>query len=306
MRQEKVIRIDEFDNFKNLDAVKAKSFYNFNPVHGLHSSMGVGVARLPADKGLTDNKYELNLSNLNGADVEGVIVFKQYSDYSGQEYRLLLYGSDGKLYMNQMFYGFNTLYWVYENLQFNDPPIALTYKKNDLDVIVLASKDKMMVWRTNFSPYVVEDAPIITSMCYYDDILICTIVEPGYKLWYSTDFSADNVGNISVTSNYISLDDELGYARKIINFDEAVYVFRDYGITKVNHINNKFTTSTIYTTNTQILHNTISVCGNQVLFMTRDGLYTFNGIKVSKAEVDIDDMLTGLKGGEVAGSLGNK
>ena len=305
-RKSKVINITNFGNFNGGDKVETESFYNYNPTDGLYNSLGVDVAKIPADKGLTDRTLELDLSSLNGADVQGVIVFKQYSENSGSEYRFLVYGSDGKLYINQMFYGLNKLYWVFDNLQFNDPPIPLAYKRNDIDVMIFASKDKMTVWRTNYSPYVVTDAPIITSMCYYDEILFCTIVEPGYKVWYSTDFSAENVGDISATSDYISLDDDLGYARKIINFDENVYVFRDYGITKISHFNKKFSTSTTYVTNTQILSNTISVCGNQVLFMTRDGLYTFNGIKVTRANIDIDEMLTGLTGSEVASSLGNK
>ena len=196
------------------------------------------------------------------------------------------------------------LFWLY-GLEFNSCPIILTYKKNDADACILACEDQMKIWKTNYSPYTIENAPIITSMCMNNDVLLCTIKDPAFKIWYATDLDAENVGNISNVSGYISLEDDLGDARKIVVFNEDVYVFRDYGITKINYVKKDISTNQIYRSNTLIYPNTVSVCGNSIMFMTKDGLHSFNGVKVSKQNISLlNDLKIESCNNAVGASLG--
>lgn len=307
MRQSKKIVIRGFNNFDdNTSEVYTKSFYNYYPQRRLNNSLGVAPATFPYEYDINE-QYELDMTIMSDAKIKGVTFFKQYFPSDGATInRLLIYGDNKRLYVHQMSDADMAVYWLF-GMEFNDPPVAITYKENDYDTMILASKDKMVVWKTNYSPYTITNVPIITSMCYGDDkILYCTVVDPAFKVWYCYDISPENIGNISATSNYLSLDDELGYARRILNFDENIYVFRDYGITKITQINNKFTTNPVYSSSTQIFTNTISVCGNVILFMTRDGLYSFNGIKVTKCNIEISKMLSNLGDNAVASSLGDK
>jgi len=306
MKEKKSVQIDGFDNFGGKqNSFIVDKFYNVCPGKKLTASNGVGVAKFPQN--LTNaNEYELNLTAAGIENVQGVTYFKQYfTDAKETTHRLLVYGDDEKVYINQMLDDSYNLYWLYE-MKFNNPPVALAYKKNDEDAIVLASSDSMKIWKTNYSPYTIEDVPIITSMCMNEGILFCTIKQPAFKIWYATDLDAENIGNISANSGFISLEDSLGDARKVVTFNEDVYVFRDYGISKINLIQGNMTTSQVYLSNTKIYSNTVSVCGNQIMFMTNDGLYTFNGIKVSKMEVDLLNDLLLNNDKAVASSLGEK
>ncbi|MBQ8615152.1 MAG: hypothetical protein IJ415_01125 [Clostridia bacterium] len=306
MREKKVIEIDKFNNFNNSSSnIKAKSFYNFFPTQTLHNSKGITVATFPLN--LTDKtESELNIVGAGLESVDGVAYFKQYVQRTGKTvHRLLVYGGDKKVYINQMMDDTYDLFWLY-NLTFNSAPIVLSYKKDDKDAIILASEDSMKVWKTENSPYTISDVPIITSMCMHEGVLFCTIVDPAFKLWYATELDAENVGNISTTSGYVSLEDDLGYARKILVFNEDVYVFRDYGISKINYVKKDITASQVYLSNTKIYTNTVSVCGNSILFMTKDGLYSFNGIKVSKTNVELLNSFNFENDGAVASSLGEK
>ena len=134
------------------------------------------------------------------------------------------------------------MFWLYD-LKFNSPPITLAYKKDDNDAIILASNDEMKIWKTNYSPYTISSVPIITSMCMNEGVLFCTIKEPAFKIWYATNLDAEQVGNISKNSGYVSLEDDLGYARKVITFDQEVYVFRDYGISKISNVKSSISVS---------------------------------------------------------------
>ena len=173
------------------------------------------------------------------------------------------------------------------------------------DAIILSSKDEMKIWKTGFSPYTITNVPIITSMCMNEGVLFCAIKEPAFKIWYATNLDAETIGNIGSNSGYISLEDDLGYARKVITLNESVYVFRDYGITKINYYKSNISINQVYSSNTKIYTETVSLCGNVILFLTKDGLYSFNGVKVSKQEIDLSGLNLNCNNA-VASSLGNK
>ncbi|MCQ2555955.1 MAG: hypothetical protein MJ149_01330 [Clostridia bacterium] len=299
------VEIKDFNNFSSTSSVKVKSFYNYYPTEELKSSYGVRSALFPysyEDR----NEYNLDIESAGLTSVNGIAYLKQYfANQQITQHRLLVYGNDKKVYINQLLDDTEGLFWMH-NMMFESAPITLAYKKDDEDSIILAGSDKMMVWEANHTPYTIQDAPIITSMCMNDGVLFCTIREPAFKVWYATDLDATNIGNIDSTSGYISLEDDLGYARKILSFNQNVYVFRDYGISKINFVKNQVSVTQVYASNTKIFTSTVSACGNVVVFLTVDGLYTFNGVKVSKSEVNLGNKLCIENDGAVASSLGEK
>lgn len=306
MREKKVVKIDRFDNFDaSNNKIATHNFYNYFPTYKLENSSGVVNATFPKNR--TDkSEKEINVKGAGINVIKGISYFKQYSkDYNINVHRLLIYGDDNKVYINQMLDDIYDIFWLYR-LEFNSAPIVLSFKKDDADAVVLASEDTMKIWLTDYSPYTIENVPIITSMCVNEGVLFCTIKDPAFKIWYATDLDVEKVGNISNISGYISLEDDLGDARKILTFNEEVYVFRDYGITKLNFIKNEVVANQVYLSTTKIYTNTVSVCGNNILFMTKDGLYSFNGVKVNKINVDLLNELSIDNVGAVASSLGEK
>jgi len=249
---------------------------------------------------------ELDIVSKGITSVDGLAYFKQYHPTNKvTSHRLLIYGNDKKVYINQMLDDTWELFWLY-NLEFDTAPIIMNFKKDDIDSVILASNETMKIWQTGFSPYTIENVPIITSMCMNEGVLFCTIKQPAHKIWYAKDLDPENVGNISRTSGYISLEDDLGDAKKILTLNEDVYVFRDYGISKITTQQNSYTARQVYLSNTKIYTNTVSVCGNNILFMTKNGLYLFNGVKVQKAQTELINSLAVENSGAVASSLGEK
>lgn len=305
MRTKKRIEIERFNNFVKDSNLMAEKFYNYYPTKVLSNSLGVKEASFP--NSLTDStEYNIDFSTAELNKVKGVQYFKQYFRGSGTtRHRILIYADTKREYINQLFDDDPTLYWLY-SMEFNSPPITLAYKTNDSDAIILSSKDKMLVWKTSYSPYEVTNAPIITSMCMNDGVLFCTIQEPAFKIWYATNLDAENVGSVNANSNYLSLEDDLGYARKIVTFNEEVYVFRDYGISKINYVKNTISVSQIYQSNTKLFTDTVSVGANVIMFMTVDGIYQFNGVKVTRSGIDVGEMLSIANDSACASTLGDK
>jgi len=306
MRTKKSVEIKRFDNFdKNSTEIQTTKFYNYFPNSKLNNACGIVSAMFPKNK-TNKTEKELKIDSAGITNIQGLAFFKQYFPNSKRTtLRLLVYADDQKVYVNQLVDDMYDLFWLYD-LTFDTAPIVLSFKKDEEDAVILASETMMKVWRTGYSPYTIENVPIITSMCANEGVLFCTIKDPSFKIWYATDLNAENIGNISNTSGYITLEDGLGDARKILTFKEEVYVIRDYGISKISFIKKEATVSQVYHSNTKIYANTVCACGNNILFMTNDGLFSFNGIKVNKTNIDLINRLPIENVGATASSLGQK
>jgi len=128
---------------------------------------------------------ELDIVSKGITSVDGLAYFKQYHPTNKvTSHRLLIYGNDKKVYINQMLDDTWELFWLY-NLEFDTAPIIMNFKKDDIDSVILASNETMKIWQTGFSPYTIENVPIITSMCMNEGVLFCTIKQPAHKIWYA-------------------------------------------------------------------------------------------------------------------------
>lgn len=301
MRNKEKIEITKFNNFNSGD-IRVENFYNYEPGETLANSYGIKPAEFPSTA-TSDTTYSLDMSSTFNA-ITSIAFTKQYFPQNGiTDYRLLVCSNEYKVYLHQFLTNMNFMFAM-PNIQFESAPVIMQCKKDDCDYIMLSAKEKLVVWRTNYLPYTIEDVPNITSMCYNDEILFCTIESPAYKIWYASDWTFDNIGNIDENSGYIILDDDIGYARKVLTYDEDVYVFRDYGITKIMNTKGSFSINQIYVSNTRILPNTVCLCGNEILFMTKEGIYSFNGANVAKLDVDISKYLIKNNNNAYASSLG--
>lgn len=297
----KKIKTRTLQNFSNgnwlenefVDDKLVSSFYNFNIKNKKAvSGLGISEAKVPYENNANATEGVLNTSQHSIECVDGIVYFRQYFlDTNVTQHRLLIHADNQKLYVHQMYGGVGTLLWLYQ-LKFEEAPICLTYKLNGNDTIILSSPEKMVVWTTNQQPYTVSDVPIITSMCILDNVLFCTIAGEADKIWFSTTLNPELIGNTSEYTKYLVLGDERGYARKILTFNENVYVFRDYGITRINFYSaSDINTKQVYLSDSKIFADTVKVCGDRVMFMTRDGVYSFDGVNVKKITLGMEHLL---------------
>ena len=284
------IAITDFSKFvkpnQNISSdVGCKNIYNFKSVNGrLEKGMGIQFLTVRCEDKPNTYQYELNLG-LEELAFNKVMYFKQFfKDTGDTTHRLLFHCSDNKLYMFELFSNTNNLTWVYE-LEFDTIPAVLEYKKGDVDSILISSTNKLIVWTTNQLPYEITDVPTITSMCEYNGILYCTVDIESEKLWYTQSLDPASIGKVDEFSNCIILDAGIGGGRKVIQFNESVYVFCDYGIYRVNtYAKDEPVVRLIYSGAGKIVPSTIMVCGTHILFVVNNSVYKFNGDTVLKVD----------------------
>ena len=195
MKTKKIVEIKSFKQFNNLNS-ESQLFYNFKLSENLKNTLGITSAKFPKNQ-TNKTLKELNISAAGITKIEGLTYFEQYSNISKKRvYRLLVYGSDKKVYINQLVDDMYDLFWLYD-LTFETTPKTLCYKHEDEDYMILTSDNLMKVWRTGYSPYTIEDVPIITSMCENDGRIFFTIKNHSFKIWYTKELDAKRVGDVS-------------------------------------------------------------------------------------------------------------
>lgn len=181
-------------------------------------------------------------------------------------------------------------------MSFTDEPQSLNYKLNDIDYNISISQNTgMCIWDGSNSPYIYDTTPDIRSFCasngrFYasfggDRNVIRYTTNEDLTTWYVT---------LGAQDTEIELKDDLGRINKVISHLNYVYAFRDFGITKISKSANSVNTSNLFCCGNMIIENTITVCGNKIFFLCKDGVYSFDGSNAKKINLNISNMFEGV------------
>lgn len=165
------------------------------------------------------------------------------------------------------------------NSAFTTVPTAVNYRLDGEDVIIFCSPtDQMLVFDGNTARRV-SGAPNITSMAVHYERLFATVGGEKSALWFSDDLDPTNWSIDLNDAGFIEMLDERGELRKVISFLDHLYVFRENGITRVTAFGDQqqFSVSHLFTAGGRIMTDTVTVCGDRILFLTESGLYAFDG-----------------------------
>lgn len=222
-----------------------------------------------------------------------VFHFYKYSqETNSREDKLILVNSSYSLYYINLFgeIGLNSL----KNISFTSLPVAVRYRLNGEDVIILSSEtDNMVVWDGVSDPYEVLDAPKISSMALHYERLFATVDGEKNSVWFSDDLDPTNWSMSLDEAGFIELIDERGALLKVVSFLDYIYIFREYGISRLTAYGDQasFSVSNLFVSSGKIYANSVCVCGDKILFLARDGLYRFDGVDTTKILSSLDNNL---------------
>ncbi len=275
------IKDGQIKNFSN-----AKYIFNFDIKSGALSA-GVGL-----------KEYKINGKSIILED--GVLPIKlyYYKHYDYQNFidddRILCYASNGFIYclkLSNASDGFTKT-----EVQFTSQPTAIEYKYNDENVLLMSSfSDKLYVFNGD-EISCVDDAPKINSMCVHNERIFATEGNGSTSLWFSDDFNPLNWYISLDEAGFIDFQDERGALLKVISFLDYVYIFREYGISRLTafSVQEDFSVSNLHFKVGKIYGGSVTDCGEYVYFVSTDGIYRFNGVDTVKILDCYDDFLKGV------------
>lgn len=261
--------INNFYNFCNFDN-SPKSYMPLNAFNG---------GKLAGEAPLDSLHIPQNVGN------KSCVFFfrKLLSENVTEQNQLVLFDNDYQGYVLNL--GTDTTFTAVASLKFADKPTATYYNLNGEDVLLLSSpKDSLTVWRGSGVAETVIDAPNISSMTIHYERLFAVSPNAPRRLFYTSDFDITNWNLSLAGAGFIDFADERGDLKKVVSFGGYLYIFREYGITRLyaSGISTGFTVSQIFSTSARIVDSTIAVVDNKIVFATTESFYVFDGASAQK------------------------
>lgn len=222
--------------------------------------------------------------------------YRRNDPVSGADDRAIVIGASGKVYSVSAG-GAATLV---SGLTLSGDPVAVNYNYNGSDVLILASAEDGTFIYDGESVTEIPSAPPIASACIHYERLFATTAD-GRSLWFSDDFDPANWSVSLSEAGFIDMSDFRGQMLSAVSFGGYLYVFRKYGITRVAAYadQTEFTVSDLFVSSGAIIKDSVTLCGDRMIFASSDGFYSFNGLDASKILSAVSpaiDFSAGVKG----------
>lgn len=273
---------------------ECKSFYNLSFADGaLKSGLGFRDLEVPATVD--------NLENCHGFDfaakideIKGIwldrwfnIAIKRYI------YTLLMIDSSNVLWGVPLIDGFDGMVWQKSKKLKSFPTYQCAYRIENEDCALFFSQQGMVYMAADAEGIYPNVPALISCVVHYDNFFGITNTNRN-TLVYTTNLNIRNWSDED--SSAVEFLDNRGSFNKLVAFNDYVYLFREYGITKISiySAKNDFSFTHLYTSTSKIFENSICVCGEKVIFMARDGLHTFNGSSIDKVAEQYDKYFKNL------------
>ena len=186
--------------------------------------------------------------------------------------------------------GKNSVITRVRDIIFTSIPKAISYRLNGQDVLIFVSEtDNMVVYDGVNMPYEVLDAPKISSADIHFERLFVTTTNERSQVLFSDDLDPTNWSIDLADAGFIEMVDERGALNRVISFADYLYVFRDYGISRLTAFGDQegFSVSHLFVSSAKIFPETVAVCGDQILFLASNGLYAFDGYSTVRILSDL-------------------
>lgn len=271
----------------------AKVTYNYNFKRGaLQTGHGFDDLYLPESNSENPVMRKVAVSG-EYTKLNRIWLFPYYNHIMNVRDHMLLLSQDDKVLfariieVNPYFYDVS-----YSGQTFESEPNAVYYNINGEDVMLVTSEtDGMYVFSPTLEEEILDEPKIISICRHYERVFA---IEEGKrnKLIFSANLDPTN-WNVDIDeAGYIEIIDDRGRLEKVVSFNDYVYIFKEYGISRLSAYGDQteFSLSSVFVTSGKIYANSVCVCGDRIMFLARDGIYSFNGYSATKLTLNIESL----------------
>ncbi len=286
------------DDQTQLKVGAPRKVYNFISADGTLKN-GYGFNQLSMPESEDDIENETILS-IRGNEVKNIWKHKSYDRAEDKNnYNIFYFNNDGNVCFNSLFQPRPTVNFKPTN--FVDTPFVCYYRKDWQDAMLLSGDvkgendniEKQVMLLTENHSYVCENAPKIISCCSHYGKLFAITASARGTLIYNED--NDVLAWSDEKTKDLDFSDPRGDLNRIISFNDYIYLFRDFGITRISEYGKDglFEICHIYQSDSFIYPNTIAETGDNVYFLEGGKLKVFNGSSIKNVELDGLSVLQG-------------
>lgn len=286
---------------ENLLPIKyAKKFYNFAIKNGsLKTGLGFNFLSLPVSYNTYEKNERLLPTSPNNSAIKGLWHYKYFSHSMGSSRHKIVFYTDEKLlyftFTISSLSEFWTMFPPFEPEYFEGKIDAINYHLNGLDslIMVVPQEQKIIVFDSNDDINVIDNAPNLITIGLHYERLFAVLEGDRKTLMFSANLDPTNWNVDEDEGGFIDMRDERGRINKIVSFNDYVYVFRDYGVSRVSAYGdqNDFSVTQLFVSSSKIFGNSVVSCGDRIMFLSRDGLHVFDGYSTVKLKLNIEILL---------------
>ncbi len=295
---EKEFEFDMFATNQNLETDQTqlkigapRKAFNFISADGtLKNGYGFKKLAMPESESNIENETVISI---RGNEVKNIWKHKCYDNgLDKNKYYLFYFNDEGNACFDNLFA--SRPLTTFKPTGYIDTPFVSYYRKGLQDAMLLSGdvKDddnntvkKVMVMTENHT-YTNENAPKIMSCCCHYGKLFAITANARGTLIYSEENDVLEWSNEKTKD--LDFSDPRGDLNKIISFNDYLYLFRDFGITRISEYgkDDLFEICHIYQADSYINPNTIAETGDKVYFLEGGRIKVFNGSSIKDVELD--------------------
>ncbi len=277
--------IDANKDENSLPLTYASYGYNIAMNNGvLTNSIGITTAKI--------NEEEIPSAGVYGKKILKIFLYYRYDYVLGQrDDRIIALLSDKKVYQARIT---DQIFSITEMNMESVNVTFLNYHYNNKDCLLAFSDAGKMYIYDGTTVTNVNSAPRLNSACIHGGRVYGTMNVGNNRLYFSDDLNPAN-WNVSITEGgYISFPDEGGKVMKVLSFKNNLYVFREYCIHRLSVYSDKsdYSMNKVFVTNNLIYDKTVVICNNEIVFLSADGFYKFDGYTCTKILREIDPLIS--------------
>lgn len=273
--------------------------YNFSFSRGaLTTGLGINSIHFPTNVLMVDKSTRV--ANFTGYEIKATWLYRKENQSRSDNhnnfyyYNLLIFQTtNGNFYYYDICHTSDYIKQI-NGINLTDIPNIVNYNLNGVDSILICSTQGMYFWdQTKNTATKVDNAPKIKSMCLHYERLFATVDSDRNEIWFSDDLDPTN-WNVSIEeAGFIKFNDDRGVVNKVVSFNDYVYVFREYGISRITAYaqQTEFNVAQLFVSSGKIYGNSVCVCGDKILMLTANGVYAFDGYNTTKINLNIDNLL---------------
>ena len=307
------IKIDDFSkglNFNKdenlLDPKYSVNNYNFNYSKGvLTEGLGFETLKCPnyQDNTLTEMMFDEDLDPL--PNLNKLWLYKIYDLKHGTEYdngwldKLMYYGENKLVYYHRIISIVPIMFQLGVKTLPDKPAFSFNIKYNGINYSLFGCESTgVYKFDNDTDPVLMTDMPKLSSMCEDKGKLFGTTFGEKDKIYYHVGGDFVNWTTQEDENNgKIEMNDERGKINKVIPFLGYVFAIRDYGISKISHQEGKtkFDITHLSLNGNKIYDQTVKICGDKMLMLTKEGIMMFNGVTTKILNLGVNDLLYNIE-----------
>lgn len=236
------------------------------------------------------------LPGLGTENAKEIFYYRRYDSTNNvQDDRIIVNTGSQRIYELKLNNTNNTFHQI-NGISGQADMVAQNYRLNGQDVLLLCTSSGIYTYDGR-NVTLNEDTPYVVSMCVLYERAFAVLGTDRYKVWFSDELDPTNWNVNSEDGGYIELADDGGAVIKVVSFLNYVYIFREYGIVRLTATASQsdFSTYRLFTTSGRIYGNTVTVCGDKIIFLAEDGLYCFDGVETVRVLPELDQLKIAYK-----------